>query len=60
VIYILGRLPDRISEQLADLRAAGFRLLVLLVGGDGEPVLPPDIHFHWIRQAGDLAGASLP
>ena len=60
LIFILGRLPESFPEQLADLRAAGFRLLVLLVGGDGEPVLPPDIHFHRIRQAGDLAGASLP
>jgi len=60
LIFILGRMPDRFPEQLADLRAAGFRLLVLLVGGAGEPVLPPDIHWRRIRQAGDLAGASLP
>jgi len=60
LIFILGRLPDRFPEQLADLRAAGFRRLVLLVGGQGEPVLPPDVNWRRIRNAGDLAGGSLP
>jgi uncharacterized protein (DUF58 family) len=60
VIFILGRLPDRFSEQLADLRAAGFRLLVLLVGGLGAPNLPPDVPWRRIRHAGDLAGGSPP
>jgi hypothetical protein len=56
LIFILGRLPERFPEQLADLRAAGFRLLVLLVGGQGEPNLPPDVGWRRIRNAGDLAG----
>jgi uncharacterized protein (DUF58 family) len=60
VIFILGRLPDLFSEQLADVRAAGFRRLVLLVGGHGEPALPPDVPWRRIRQYGDLAGGSLP
>lgn len=60
VIFILGRLPDRFSEQLADLRAAGFRLLVLLIGGHGAPALPPDVPWRRIRHAGDLAGGSPP
>ena len=50
VIFILGRLPDLFSEQLADVRAAGFRLLVLLVGGHGKPALPPDVPWRRIRQ----------
>jgi uncharacterized protein (DUF58 family) len=60
VIFILGRLPDLFSEQLADVRAAGFRRLVLLVGGHGEPALPPDVPWRRIRQDDDLAGGSLP
>jgi len=56
LIYILGRLPERFPEQLADLKAAGFRLLVLLVGGQGEPNLPPDVGWRRVRNAGDLAG----
>jgi hypothetical protein len=60
LIFILGRLPERFPEQLADLRAAGFRLLVLLVGGTGEPALPPDVSCRRIRHAGDLAGDSPP
>jgi uncharacterized protein (DUF58 family) len=60
VIFILGRLPDLFSEQLADVRAAGFRLLVLLVGGHGAPALPPDVPWRRIRHAGDLAGGSPP
>lgn len=60
MIFILGRLPDRFSEQLADLRAAGFRLLVLLVGGHDAPALPPDVPWRRIRHAGDLAGGSPP
>jgi uncharacterized protein (DUF58 family) len=60
VVFILGRLPQRFTEQLAGLKAAGFRLLVLLVGGGEEPVLPPDIPWRRIRQAADLSGASPP
>jgi len=60
LILILGRLPERFPELLADWRAAGFRLLVLLVGGNGEPALPPDIPWRRVRQAGDLAGDSAP
>jgi len=60
VIFILGRPPDGFPEKLADLKASGFRLLVLLVGGSGEPALPPDVPWHRIRQAGDLAGGSAP
>jgi uncharacterized protein (DUF58 family) len=60
LIFILGRLPDRFSEQMADLRAAGFRLLVLLVGGHGEPAVPPDVPWRRIRHAGDLAGGPPP
>jgi uncharacterized protein (DUF58 family) len=60
VIFILGRLPDRFPEQLANLRAAGVKLLVLLVGGFDEPTLPPDVPWRRIRQAGDLAGNSPP
>jgi uncharacterized protein (DUF58 family) len=60
LILILGRLPERFPELLADWKAAGFRLLVLLVGGNGEPALPPDIPWRRVRQAGDLAGDSAP
>jgi uncharacterized protein (DUF58 family) len=60
LIFILGRLPERFPEQLADLRTAGFRLLVLLVGGNAEPALPPDLPCRRIRHAGDLAGDSPP
>jgi hypothetical protein len=45
---------------MADLRAAGFRLLVLLVGGHGEPAVPPDVPWRRIRHAGDLAGGPPP
>jgi hypothetical protein len=45
---------------LADLTAAGFRLLLLLVGGHGEPALPPDVPWRRIRHAGDLSGGSPP
>jgi uncharacterized protein (DUF58 family) len=60
LIFILKRLPERFAEQLADLKAAGFRLLVLLVGGNGEPALAPDIPWRRIWQASDLAGGSTP
>jgi uncharacterized protein (DUF58 family) len=60
LIFILGRLPERFPDQLADLRAAGFRLLVLLVGGNDEPAPPPDLPCRRIRRAGDLAGDSPP
>jgi uncharacterized protein (DUF58 family) len=56
LIYILGRLSEGFPEHLAELRAAGFRLLVLHVGGQGEPDLPPDVGWRRVRNAGDLAG----
>jgi uncharacterized protein (DUF58 family) len=60
VIFILGRLPDRFQEQAADLRAAGFRTLVLLIGGHGDPALPPQVKWRRIRHPADLAGGSPP
>jgi uncharacterized protein (DUF58 family) len=60
LILILGRLPEGFQVQLAELTAAGFQLLVLLVGGNGERALPPDLSWRRIRQAGDLAGGSSP
>ena len=60
LIFILGRLPDRFPEQLADWTAAGFKLLLLLVGGHGRPALPPDVPWRRIRHAGDLSGGSPP
>jgi uncharacterized protein (DUF58 family) len=60
VVFILGGLPDRFPEQLAGLRAAGFRLLVLLAGGHGEPALPPGLLWRRIRQPSDMSGGSPP
>ncbi|MGE5256707.1 MAG: DUF58 domain-containing protein [Hyphomicrobiales bacterium] len=60
VIFILGRLPDGFPEQLAGLRAAGFKLLVLIVGGRVDPSLPPDLPWRRIRHPSDLAGGSPP
>lgn len=60
LIFILGRMPDRFREQLVDWTAAGFKLLVLLVGGHGEPSLPPGVPWRRVLQAADLAGGSQP
>jgi uncharacterized protein (DUF58 family) len=60
LIFILARPPDALSGRLAGLKEAGFKLSVLLVGGQSEHGLPPDIPWRRVRHADDLAKGPLP
>jgi uncharacterized protein (DUF58 family) len=60
LILILARPTDALSNLLIDLKEAGFKLLVILVGGASESKLPSEIAWHRVRHTDDLSGGPPP
>jgi uncharacterized protein (DUF58 family) len=60
VIFLAARLADGFADLLADLKSNGFRVLVLLIGEQAAPFMPPGIPWHRVRRPDDLAGGAQP
>lgn len=60
LIFLAARPADGFADRLIDLKSNGFKVLVLLVGEQADPGLPPGILCHRVRRPDDLAGGAQP
>jgi uncharacterized protein (DUF58 family) len=57
LVFVMARPPETLRVVLGSLAACGFRLMVLQIGGHGDPGVPENVPWRRIRHAADLAGA---
>ena len=55
LILVISQLPEELPVLLAGLKATGYKVMVLQIGGDGRSRADLDAEWHSIRNPGDLA-----
>jgi uncharacterized protein (DUF58 family) len=60
VIFLAARMADGLADRLADLKSNGFRVLVLVIGEQADPVMPTGLPWHRVRRPDDLTVGARP
>ncbi len=60
LIFLVARPADGFADLLAGLKSTGFKVLMLLVGEQADPAVPPGVPWHRVRRSDDLAGDARP
>jgi uncharacterized protein (DUF58 family) len=60
LIFLVARPADGFADLLAGLKSTGFKVLMLLVGEQADPAVPPGVPWHRVRRPDDLAGDARP